>query len=129
MGKLNWRERAPISVPRSGFMAGAISGKYVVAGGSFWVGKQKHWTSEVEAFDPVSNTWTKWRPLPEPRSDAASVVFDHALYFFGGIIDGHARGDAWELRNQEWKAVHGAELPEHRFYAAAVACRGLIYLV
>jgi len=127
--KLVWKERAPLPLPRSGFMAGNIGGKYVVAGGSYWVGKQKHWASEVDAFDPARNTWSQAAPLPEPRSDAASVVYDGTLYVFGGNVEDHARRDALEFHNQKWSRVPGATLPEPRVYSVAVACKGLIYLV
>lgn len=126
---LVWRERAPLPLPRSGFMAGNIGGKYVVAGGSYWVGKQKHWTAEVDVFDPARNTWGKTAPLPEPRSDAASVVYGGILYVFGGGAGKRAYRDALEFHNQKWSRVPGAQLPAPRVYSVAVACKGMVYLV
>ncbi len=126
---LVWRERAPVSRARAGYMAGVIEGKYVIAGGSDWVNHQKQWTDEVDIFDPLGNAWAAGTRLPEPRSDAASVVFDNALYVFGGGQHDEVRRDALVFRRGTWHALPAGELPEPRVYSVAVADRGLIYLV
>jgi len=127
--KLVWKQRAPLPLPRSGYMAGVINGKYVVAGGSYWVGKKKHWSTEVDIFNPSANTWSKAASLPEPRSDAASAVYDGTLYVFGGASPEQVRKDALEFRNGKWNALPAADLPEPRLYSVAVACKGSIYLL
>jgi N-acetylneuraminic acid mutarotase len=127
--KLVWKERAPLPRLRSAFMAGAIGGKYVVAGGSYWVGKKKHWSSEVDVFNPADNKWTHAAPLPQPRSDAASVVYNGTLYVWGGVTDGQVRRDALEFRHGKWSALPAARLPAPRLYSAAVVCKGRVYLV
>ncbi|MBK9974771.1 MAG: hypothetical protein IPP14_08360 [Planctomycetes bacterium] len=43
-----------------------------------------HSTAEVEAFDPLTRTWTSLAPLPQPRSSHDAVVHDGKLYVFGG---------------------------------------------
>jgi len=127
--KLVWKERAPLPLPRSGYMAGVISGKYAVAGGSYWKGKQKRWSAEVDIFNPANNTWRKAASLPEPRSDAASVVYNGTMYVFGGATPDQVRRDALEFRNGIWSAVPAADLPEPRLYSVAVVCKGSVYLL
>jgi N-acetylneuraminic acid mutarotase len=127
--KLVWKQRAPLPLPRSGYMAGEIGGKYVVAGGSYWVGKKKHWSNEVDIFNPAANAWSKAASLPQPRSDAASVVYDGALYVWGGATPDHFRADALEFRNGKWTALPAANLPGPRVYSVAVVCQGRVYLL
>lgn len=127
--KLVWKERAPLPLPRSGYMAGAMGGKYVVAGGSYWVGKTKHWSSEVDIFNPATNTWSKAASLPQPRSDAASVVYGGTLYVWGGATPDQIRADALQFRKGKWSALPGSDLPGPRLYSVAVVCKGMVYLL
>ena len=110
-------------------MAGVIDGQMVVAGGSYWENDKKVWTPRVDLFDPVANVWHSGAPLPEPRSDGASVSYKNALYVFGGGADDRARRDALVYYRGKWSSVATAELPEPRIYAVAVECRRLIYVV
>jgi N-acetylneuraminic acid mutarotase len=126
--ELVWRERAELKQPRAGYMAGVIDGRYVIVGGSYWNNGKKIWTDEVDLFDPAHNTWTEGARLPQPRSDAANVVVDDALYIFGGGEGDEVRRDAWVFKGGRWIPLPTAELPEPRVYSAAVAMRGLIYL-
>jgi len=127
--ELTWRERAALPLPRAGYVAGVINGRYIVAGGSYWENNQRHWTSRVDEFDPRTNAWSQSVSLPEARSDAACVMVRDTLYVFGGGAHGHARSDALALRAGEWEAVPHAALPEPRLYASAVAFDGQVYVV
>ena len=53
-----WRERAPLPVPRAGYMAGVVRRYLIIAGGSYWQGNQKQRTSRVDIYDPSTNAWT-----------------------------------------------------------------------
>jgi len=124
-----WRERAQLSLPRAGYMAGVIHGKYVIAGGSYWQDKKKQWTDEVDVYDPAHDSWSHAARLPEPRSDAASVSLGGNLYLFGGGANGAIRRDALVFHGGKWSSLPTAELPEPRIYSVAVANRGLIYIL
>jgi N-acetylneuraminic acid mutarotase len=126
---LVWQERRPLPLPRGGYMAGVIGKKYVIAGGTYWKGNQKHWTDHVDIFDPFSNLWTKGPSLPEPRGDAASVSSENTLYIFGVGANGSIRRDSVAFRNGKWFPVPVAELPEPRLYPVATICRSKVYLL
>lgn len=128
-GLLHWRERAPLPEPRAGYMAGVISGRLVIVGGSYWERKRKVWTDRVDVFNPRENRWKASTPMPEPRSDAASVVLANVLYVFGGGSKNEARSDALVLRDGKWRQVADARLPEPRLYSVAIACRDSIYVI
>jgi N-acetylneuraminic acid mutarotase len=127
--ELCWRARAPLPQRRAGYMAGVLDDRYVLAGGSYWDADQKVWASQVDEFDPTSNTWSAAAPLPEPRSDAACLALQNDLYVFGGGDHRHARQDALVLRNKKWVELPDLALPEPRLYAAAVASGGSIYVM
>ncbi len=126
---LVWRERAPLPLPRAGYMGGVINGRMIIAGGSYWEEGQKFWTTRVDFFDPRTDAWQAGEPLPEPRSDAASVSYRDALYVFGGGAQTQVRQDALVFRDGRWSPLPEAALPEPRRYAVAVVCGGLIYVV
>ena len=127
--ELTWREMADLPRPVAGYMGGVIGGKMLIAGGSYWEDKQKHWSDEVQVFDPASNTWTRGPAMPAPRSDAASAVLGDDLYCFGGGAGNEVTADAWALHDGKWHQVIEAKLPEPRLFAVALAYAGYIYLL
>lgn len=125
---LRWCERAPLPLPRAGYMAGVVNGKILIAGGSYWENGKKLWTSQLDIFDPKTNRWERSSPMGSPRSDAAPVSVGDALYLFGGGIEKEVCRDALVFREGNWSTLTHAELPEPRLYAAAAAHEGQIYL-
>ena len=127
-GQWVWLERAPMPLPRAGYIAGALAGKLVIAGGSYWNGDKKVWSDRTDYFDPTGNTWTSGPALPDPKSDAACVVVGDALYTFGGGAEGGITSEVWQLRNGTWSR-RPEMLPEPRLYAVAVADGETIYVI
>src|ERR1700682_2676203 len=84
VSSLTWTDRAPMPLPRAGYMAGELDGKLVVAGGSYWQDGKKHWSARTDYFDPAKNEWQPGAQMPEIMSDAACVAFQGSLYTFGG---------------------------------------------
>ncbi|MPY87045.1 MAG: hypothetical protein GEU99_03905 [Luteitalea sp.] len=125
----DWRERAELPRPVAGYMGGAVGGRLLVAGGSYWDDGKKHWTAGVQVFDPRANRWTDGEPMPEALSDAACAVVSDELYVFGGGADGVVRKDALVHSGGHWRWLPEAELPEPRLYAAAVSVDNAIYLL
>ena len=126
---LNWREMADLPQPVAGFMGGVIDGHVLIVGGSSWDHGKKQWNRSVQSFDPRTNQWSQMSPMPEPRSDAASVTIGNDLYVFGGDNSTGVLRDALVFHDGKWSAVPGAELPEPRKYANAVVERGAVYLL
>jgi N-acetylneuraminic acid mutarotase len=123
------RERAPLPVPRAGYAGGVVAGKLVVAGGSYWVGGEKHETARVDVFDPQRNTWSPAAPLPRPMCNAASVVYRGELYVFGGMAGNGAFREALRLHGDRWEPLPDARLPEPRSSPVAAATSDGIFLL
>jgi N-acetylneuraminic acid mutarotase len=127
-GALLWEESAKMPLPRAGYMAGAVSSRLLLAGGSYWADGKKHWSNRADFFDPGANQWSPAAPLPDERSDAASVSVNHVLYLFGGGAGNTVRRDALAFESGRWRAIPEAMLPSPRLYAVAASLGTRIYL-
>ena len=74
---------------RSHFGAAAVNGKVYVAGG-FTSMEKKEFINNVEAFDPLSNTWIARKSLPKPRHTFVVCVYNNAMYVIGGADEDYA---------------------------------------
>lgn len=115
-------------LPRAGYMAGSVSGRLLLAGGSYWKDGRKYWSARADMFDPARNAWAAAAAMPEPRSDAACAVAGDDFYVFGGGAENSVRTDALVFRKGGWAKVAAAELPAPRLYAVAASEGSRIYV-
>src|SRR5207248_11450538 len=84
--------------------------------------------STVEAYNPVTDTWTPRASMPTPRNDlAAAPAADGLIYVFGGL-DGNvlATVEAYNPVNDSWTSK--ADMPTAQAdLAGAAGPDGLIY--
>jgi N-acetylneuraminic acid mutarotase len=125
---LTWRERAPMPLPRAGYMAGLLGGKLVIAGGSYWKDNQKYWSDRTDYFDADRNAWESGPSLPSARGDAACVTVKDSMYTFGGG-QGAPTAEVWRLHKNAWSHLDGSPLPEPRALAVAAELDGVVYLL
>jgi N-acetylneuraminic acid mutarotase len=128
IGPILWMERAPLPLPRAGYMAGMLGQDLMVAGGSYWQGGRKYWTDRVDIFNPRSNTWRTGPRLPEPRSDGAEATTLSRFYTLGGVANGRATSDVLALQNGRWKRIPSAALPTPLMNGVAVTYKNTVYL-
>jgi hypothetical protein len=92
-------------------------------------------TSDVQAYDPTTDSWTYVAALPSPRAGGSAVVLDGKIHLIGG---GNYQGPAWDnLENHlvydpkadAWSSL--ASMPSTRFTPALVSdtAAGKIYAV
>ena len=124
-----WSQGPLLPLPRAGYAAGVIENRYVLAGGTFWNGSNKTWSSRVDILDTGSNTWSEGASMPEPRGDAASAVVGDALYVFGGGDHGSVRSDVRMFRRGKWTGLTNAGMPEPRLFATAVTVADCVYVL
>jgi N-acetylneuraminic acid mutarotase len=83
-----WRELPPLPRALGGAYAGSVSGRLIVAGGSYWQGAPwipggtKHFVDTIYAYD--DGAWREIGKLPQPMGYGASFVKDNTLWLFGG---------------------------------------------
>jgi N-acetylneuraminic acid mutarotase len=133
---MEWRLSAPMPEARAGYAAGVVEGQLLVAGGTYWLGDPGAWMGKVfcattQAFDPVSETWTRLPDAPVKFGYAAGAATEDRLYVLGGVQDGRPSGRVLVLEKHarvfHWR--EGPPLPEARVFAEAAVVQGKIFVV
>jgi N-acetylneuraminic acid mutarotase len=106
-GSGTWETRAPMPVYRQELATGALNGKLYVLGGYDEFGNS---TATVEAYNPVTNTWSFAHSLPFAVNHNAAAVAGGKLYSFGA---GGGETFVYDPNNNSWSTrasshyVHG----------------------
>ncbi len=91
--------------------------------------------SDLQRYDPVTDTWTTLTSMPTPRAGAAAAVIDDGIFVIGGrqSTGGPCSGgpysgavEKYDIDTDTWSTV--APLPNPRSDLAAVAHGGKIYV-
>lgn len=72
-----WNEVAPLITPRKNHMAAVYNGKIYVFGG---VTSSGTFTTSVEIYDPVANTWSAGTSMPVTMIDAVAKTVGSKIY-------------------------------------------------
>jgi len=72
-----WNDVAPLITPRKHHMAAVYKGKIYVFGG---VTSSGTFTTSVEIYDPITNTWTAGTSMPETMMDAVAKTVGDKIY-------------------------------------------------
>src|SRR6188474_2879125 len=78
------KERMPTA--RSGGVSGTDGRRIYVAGGEVTTQQLVGAFRAIEAYDPLTNSWSKLPPMPMPRHGAAGAVINNRLYLVSGMI-------------------------------------------
>src|SRR6188474_2673667 len=78
------KERMPTA--RSGGVTGTDGRRIYVAGGEVTTQQLVGAFRAIEAYDPLTNSWSKLPPMPMPRHGAAGAVIGNRLYLVSGMI-------------------------------------------
>jgi RNA polymerase sigma factor (sigma-70 family) len=127
-----WTEKAPMPTPRSWLSTSVVDGIIYAIGGTP-EGGASTWdrTSAVEAYDPVTNTWTVKADMPDTRGAHSSSVVNGIIYVFGGTRTGSNLGitevEAYDPVKDSW--VEKANMPTGRHTLSSCALDGKIYAI
>lgn len=81
-----WTKAAPPTLPRQELYPEDLSGKiYVVCG---VLSSATGFTDHFESYDPLKDSWTVLRPLPEARHHITLSAVNGLLYGIGGFTGG-----------------------------------------
>jgi N-acetylneuraminic acid mutarotase len=124
-----WVEIAPMTVARSEHPGVALDGEVIVIGGFIEVGVGRTGvTDTVEAFNPVTSTWSELPRLPAPIHHGMATAVSDRLFVIGGYSEtGDAVNTVWEMVDGAWAAR--SPLPQPVAAGAAVALDDSIYVV
>ncbi len=108
-----WANKAPMPNNRVFHCAGVVDGKiYVVGGcGSGWNVNGEDVT-DVDVYDPATDTWAQKGKMRSPRAMAAAAVVNGKIYLFGGIVGSLAgspssTADMYDPATDTWSPIAG----------------------
>lgn len=127
-----WSVRAPMPTPRSQLAVAEVSGVlYAVGGFPSGGGTFNTALSVVEAYDPVTDTWTVRAPMPSPRASLVLTSANSLLVAIGGETGGSAvvgTVEAYQPATNSW-STRSSMSAGARGFAAGALLNGLIYVV
>ncbi len=123
-----WERLPPLPVGNGGFVAAALGGELVVAGGTTWRGEEKLWLDGVWAFDPARRAWRAAGRLPTAVAYPAVGYDGRALWFAGGSGGGAAHHTLWRLESAAAPA-RAMPVAHAAVYAVGGVIRGKLYAV
>lgn len=126
-----WQTRANLPNPRNHPASAVAKGVLYVFGGQHGVDPNARQT-DVHAYNPATNAWSKVGSMPFARSHfgTSSFAFNDRVYLFGGSANGDAatgRSLAFDPATKVWTYLQ--PLPEARSGAAAALVNGSLYLL
>ena len=82
-----WRSAAPLPNPRNHISGAALGGKIYAVGGQHLGDEAAGNQSEVDVYDPATDSWAKGADLPLPlgHAGASTVVWNGRLVVAGGV--------------------------------------------
>jgi N-acetylneuraminic acid mutarotase len=135
-----WSARANMPNPYQGVSAvAADNGKIYAFGGSLYIEEEWGYFSDVDEYDPLTDSWTSKANMPHPRAYAAAVKGSNGkIYIFGGIARTYGCGqidcqidveqvDEYDPINDTWASKASMPTPRH-LAAAALGPDGKIYV-
>ena len=120
-----WSSRARMLSPRARLAATALNGWVYTIGGDTGDGI----SSDVAAYDPLSNTWQLGAPKPTAVSNIGAVAVDERIYVPGGMLDDGQVTDileAYDPADDEWTTLRPLPQPACAYALATLDDR--IYL-
>ncbi len=80
-----WQTLAPMPTPRQHIKAAVVDNKiYIIGGLDEYTQTYQHISTKNEVYDPQTNTWEEKAPIPTPKHNYSTVVYNDKIYIFGG---------------------------------------------
>ncbi len=120
-----WRTAAPMPNPRNHLGGVALNGKAYAVGGQLFEEDKVIVQTQVDVYDPVTNTWTTVASLPKPRSQMgeATFVMDGRIIVAGGEdYYNHALADvtAYDPVTNKWTELTPLPAPRRSGVAGVI---------
>jgi N-acetylneuraminic acid mutarotase len=125
-----WTEKAPASMltARFGHSTSVVDGKIYAIGG--WLRPPERVISDVEEYDPATDTWTKKASMPTARAALSTSVVDGKIYAIGGTTyrAGLSTVEVYNPATDTWTTK--APMPTARTTLSSTSvANGIIYVI
>jgi N-acetylneuraminic acid mutarotase len=125
-----WRKEQPMPVARDELRAAAAGGRIFILNGQEITGEDKATSiSEVQVFDPATETYSSAPDTPVPVDHSAVVVYRGDLYLVGGDSNGAPSSGLWRYSPDggKWETLAQMDTPRAGHAAAVIGDR--LYVV
>ena len=126
-----WSKAAPPTVARQELYPEVLNGKIYVVGGV--LNPSTEFSAHFESYDPIKDTWTVLRPLPEARHHITLSAVNGLLYgvggFTGGFPDWRAQPTMFIYNPASSTWTKGTDLQEARAEGVSAVVHDKIYLI
>jgi N-acetylneuraminic acid mutarotase len=125
-----WTTKASLLTARHSPGVAAINGMLYVVGGEAGAETNHASLASVEAYDPLTDTWTSKLPMPTARSRLGVAVIDGILYAVGGfnrVTSARAVVEAYDPVIGTWTSKTPMSLA--RYGLGVAAMNGNLYAV
>jgi hypothetical protein len=112
---------------RWGAGSAAVNGLFYIVGGFAGF---RNAVGTMEAYSPITNTWTYQPTAPFGSFDPATAVMDNALFFLGGLSSSFAyilHAARYDTLKTSWTSL--PDLPPACGMITAAAASGVLYVV
>jgi N-acetylneuraminic acid mutarotase len=124
-----WTAGAHMPTKRTALCVTEVGGKIYAIGG---LKTEDIACSNVEVYDPVTNTWIEKTPMPTARGCIGCAVVDGKIYVIGGAIDATphtlATVEVYNPVTDTWDTTK-APMPTKRAHVSASEVNGKIYVI
>ena len=124
-----WAKRSNMPTPRYWLSTATVGGIiYAIGGTSSPYAFYSKPLSTVEAYDPVTDTWTSKTDIPTPRFGLSISVVDGIIYAFGGTRSnflGLSTVEAYDPMSDTWTSK--SDMPTGRGLLSTSVAAGRIY--
>jgi len=132
-----WTPKTPMPTRRGELGVAAVNGVLYAIGGIDYGpnGATPIGAGWVEAYDPITDSWTTKSPMPTPRSDFGIAVVNGIIYTIGGggascavpTFGACTTVEAYDPATDTWTTK--AAMPTPRYILGAAEVNGVIYAV
>jgi len=123
---LNWNLMATMPTARGRLATGVVNGILYAVGGQNTSGDA---VTNLEAYNPATNSWSEMAPMPTGREDLAVEVVNGILYAVGGYNGTNVLStvEAYNPATNSWSTM--APLTNARCNLSAGVVNGILYAV
>ena len=123
-----WARKADMPTARNSFAIAVVDGRIYAIGGRM---ATTDGFSDVEEYDPATDTWTRKADMPTGRKGPVAAVVDGKIYVIGGDAGSTGEGfsvvEIYDPVADAWTA--GTEMLHPRSFMTAAAVDGKIYVM
>jgi N-acetylneuraminic acid mutarotase len=105
--KDTWSEAKSLPTAKQGGAAVTVEGKIYAIGGRTGAGNSGYAIKSVDIYDPLKNSWSLGKAMPQARTGVGSAVIGNKIYVVGGAVSGRATNsiDVYDLSKGTWSKM------------------------